>query len=128
MLSEFAVLFVLFHLLCRFPSTGCLEVQGLSYVLLSGNFLKLTFPYNLFDVVLCFVFVTRLIVNYGVLLLQALLEYWPETFTSTSDDADQEMQRADSPGQGCLLPVSNVTPRIIPTDKYPYPSPANSQN
>ena len=95
----------------------CLEVQGLSFVLLSGNFLKLTFPHNLFDVVLCFLFGTRLIVNYGVLLLQALLEYWPETFTSTSDDADHEMQRADSPGQGFLLPVSNVTPRIIPTDK-----------
>ena len=91
----------------------CLEVQGLSFALLSGNF----FPHNLFDVVLCFVFVTRLIVNYGVLLLQALLEYWPETFTSTSDDADHEMQRADSPGQGFLLTVSNVTPRIIPTDK-----------
>ncbi|XP_067057172.1 WD repeat-containing protein 48-like [Acropora muricata] len=39
-------------------------------------------------------------VNYGVLLLQALLEYWPETFTSTSDDADHEMQRADSPESG----------------------------
>ena len=79
--------------------------------------LEINLSQNLFDVVLCFVFVTRLIVNYGVLLLQALLEYWPETFTSTSDDADHEMQRADSPGQGFLLPVSNVTPRIIPTDK-----------
>jgi len=39
-------------------------------------------------------------VNYGVLLLQALLEYWPETFTGTVDDADQDMPRADSPESG----------------------------
>lgn len=89
----------------------CLEVQGLSFVLLSGNFLKLTFPHNLFDVVLCFVFFTRLTVNYGVLLLQALLEYWPETFTSTSDDADHEMQRADSPGQGCFIARIQCNPQ-----------------
>lgn len=42
-------------------------------------------------------------VNYGVLLLQALLEHWPETFTGTMDDADQDLPRADSPGQNALL-------------------------
>lgn len=109
---------MLFRLLCRFPITGCVwKSTGSLICFAEWKLLEINLPHNLFDVVLCFVFFACLIVNYGVLLLQALLEYWPETFTSTSDDADQEMQRADSPGQLCLLPVSNVTPRIIPTDK-----------
>ena len=37
-------------------------------------------------------------VNYGVLLLQALLEHWPETFSGIGDEGDQELPRADSPG------------------------------
>lgn len=39
-----------------------------------------------------------LAVNYGVLLLQALLEHWPETFSGIGDEGDQELPRADSPG------------------------------
>jgi len=39
-------------------------------------------------------------VNYGVLLLQAILEHWPETFSGTVDDADQDLPRADSPEDG----------------------------
>lgn len=38
-------------------------------------------------------------VNYGVLLLQALLEHWPETFTNV-DETDQDLPRADSPESG----------------------------
>lgn len=37
-------------------------------------------------------------VNYGVLLLQAILEHWPETFSGAVDEADQDLPRADSPG------------------------------
>ncbi|CAH3194260.1 unnamed protein product, partial [Porites evermanni] len=39
-------------------------------------------------------------VNYGVLLLQALLEHWPETFSGIGDEGDQELPRADSPESG----------------------------
>ena len=41
-------------------------------------------------------------VNYGVLLLQAILEHWPETFSGTVDEADQDFPRADSPGLSVL--------------------------
>ena len=41
-------------------------------------------------------------VNYGVLLLQAILEHWPETFSGTVDEADQDLPRADSPGLSVL--------------------------
>lgn len=39
-------------------------------------------------------------VNYGVLLLQAILEHWPETFSGAVDEADQDLPRADSPESG----------------------------
>ena len=48
------------------------------------------------DLVCCFF--DCLAVNYGVLLLQALLEHWPETFSGIGDEGDQELPRADSPG------------------------------
>ena len=38
------------------------------------------------------------LVNFGVLLLQALFEYWPETHTVAVDETDQDSLRADSPG------------------------------
>ena len=48
-------------------------------------------------------------VNYGVLLLQAILEHWPETFSGTVDEADQDFPRADSPG----LSVSVLTVKVF---------------
>ncbi|XP_058951247.2 WD repeat-containing protein 48-like isoform X2 [Pocillopora verrucosa] len=39
-------------------------------------------------------------VNYGVLLLQAILEHWRETYTGTADETDQDLPRADSPESG----------------------------
>ena len=41
--------------------------------------------------------------NYGVLLLQAILEHWPETFSGAVDEADQDLPRADSPGLSVFL-------------------------
>ncbi|XP_031553302.1 WD repeat-containing protein 48-like [Actinia tenebrosa] len=54
-------------------------------------------------------------VNYGVLLLQALLEHWPETHSVTTEDTEQG--RANTPEDGRDASASdiniNVEPKVI---------------
>lgn len=47
-----------------------------------------------------------------MLLLQALLEHWPETFTGAVEDGDQELPRADSPGEKCVVQSVSQSLRI----------------
>jgi hypothetical protein len=57
-------------------------------------------------------------VNYGVLLLQALLEHWPETHTVTTEDTEQG--RANTPGKDINIYSSQNTIKYQ-YNKLPYP-------